>query len=62
MQALLLWRSNKNYIMLVCVCSLVTQHIVICGLSGATEFFHILIQSIISERELLNRKFAFDFL
>jgi hypothetical protein len=46
---LLPWKSNKYYILWVCVCSLsypaYTAHapyyIVICGLSGCTVFFHI---------------------
>ena len=43
------WKTNKYYILWVCVCSLsyplstahASYYIVICGLSGSTIFFHI---------------------
>jgi len=47
---LLPWKSNKHYILSVCVCSLsyeactmhVPYYIVLCGLSGSTTLFHII--------------------
>ena len=59
-QPLLHWKSNKQYIFWVCVCSLGIQHampichIFICDLFGSTIFFpHYLINSTIFERKVI---------
>ena len=68
-QQLLQWKSNKCYILWVCVCSLKypaemrMRYIVICGVSGSTMIFspHYLINDKIFERKLPYIKRVFHF-
>jgi hypothetical protein len=67
-QPLLQWRSKKYYIFQSVFVALGIQHamrmrhIVICGLSGSTAFFHILMNgTIFGKKKLLNKKCVFGF-